>query len=397
MLATDSVALGDVRVHDSGYLEAVARTARTGVQQYLGSEMGRPELGMVNVYRDASVVFAKTSLQSFAKIPITVGHPPKSVTADTWKDVAVGTTGEEVLRDGETLKIGLKIMDADAVGSVKAGARELSVGYTTDIVWEEGTAPDGTPYQARQTNIIADHIAIVTAGRAGSQCRIGDSWPVLDDGGQRDPGAQIDTRAHKETEMQKHLIGDNAVEMSDAAIVAVKALQTDHAKLTTTHDQLVRDHAKLQADHAAAVKAKDDELAVAKKATETKDGEIAALNQKLKDAELTPAKLDAAVVARAKVIGDAKKVAGDKMTFDGKTDAQIRREAVEARLGDVAKTLSDDAINGAFLSYAADAKADDPLRRVISSGVRSSDAALQDEADAYADSIASLNPKKDAA
>ncbi|WP_252361414.1 DUF2213 domain-containing protein [Pseudomonas asiatica] len=38
-------------------------------------------------------------------------------------------------------------------------------------------APDGTKYQAKQTNIIADHIAIVQRGRAGSRASIGDSWP----------------------------------------------------------------------------------------------------------------------------------------------------------------------------------------------------------------------------
>jgi len=44
MNITDSVTLGDARVSDTGYLEANARTARVGVQQYLGAEVGRPEM-----------------------------------------------------------------------------------------------------------------------------------------------------------------------------------------------------------------------------------------------------------------------------------------------------------------------------------------------------------------
>ena len=177
MKITESVALGDARVNDRGYLEANARTARTGIQTYLGSEMGRPDLKTVNVYRDEAEVFSKASLHSFSKIPITLDHPPESVTADNWSKHAKGTTGDEVLRDGEYLKIGLKITDADAVRAISDGKRQLSVGYAADIVWEDGVAPDGTAYQARQTNIVADHIAIVQRGRAGSECRIGDSEP----------------------------------------------------------------------------------------------------------------------------------------------------------------------------------------------------------------------------
>lgn len=37
----------------------VAHTARTGVRQYVGKEAGRPDLTMVNVYRDKAEVSAK--------------------------------------------------------------------------------------------------------------------------------------------------------------------------------------------------------------------------------------------------------------------------------------------------------------------------------------------------
>src|SRR5690606_21188740 len=116
---TDSVTLGDARVNDAGYLEANARTARVGIQQYLGFEMGRPDLDIVNVYRDEAEVFSKRSLETFSKIPVTLDHPASPVTADNWKSVAAGTTGDEVLRDGECLKIGLKITDAEAVKAIQ--------------------------------------------------------------------------------------------------------------------------------------------------------------------------------------------------------------------------------------------------------------------------------------
>ena len=54
----------------------------------------------------------------------------------------------------------------------------MSVGYVSELVWGDGIAPDGTAYQARQTNIIGNHIAIVAAGRAGPLARIGDAEPI---------------------------------------------------------------------------------------------------------------------------------------------------------------------------------------------------------------------------
>lgn len=373
MLATDTVSLGDIRVSDGGYLEAFARTARTGVQQYLGVEMGRPDLGTVNVYRDAADVFSHASLHSFAKIPVTVDHPPAGVSAANWKQVAVGTTGEEVLRDGERLKIGLKIMDQAAIQAVQGGKRELSVGYKTEIVWGDGVAPDGTPYQARQTNIVADHIAIVSAGRAGSACRIGDSWAAFDTGEPRGSVSSHDQRNHpqeRETLMKTHMIGDNAVEMSDAAIVAVKGLQTTLGTLTADNLRLTGDVNTLKADHAKALEAKDGEVlklqADHKVAMDAKDAEII----KLKAEALTADKLDAAVAERTAVVDAAKPILGATFDAKGKTVADIRRAAVAKLLGDAkVEGKTDEHVAIAFDTLTTAGVAADPLGRAVSASV----------------------------
>lgn len=343
MFATDTVALGDVRVNDAGYLEAFARTARTGVQQYLGAEMGRPDLGVVNVYRDEADVFSKASLHSFAQIPLTVDHPPEAVNATNWRKYAVGTTGSDVLRDGEHLKIGLKIKDAAAIAAVNSGKRELSVGYTTELVWENGVAPDGTPYQAKQTAIVADHIAIVTSGRAGAQCRIGDSWAALSTETAPNPPPK-----DRSPSMKTLVIDGHTVELSDAAIIAVGHIQkqlgtltADNLKLTSDVNTLVADHAKAMiakdAAHADVLKAKDTELA-------TKDAEI----EKLRASQIDDAKLDELATARADVIGKAKAIVADAKT-DGVSIPAIRRSIVAAKLGDAAiADRSDDYVSARF-------------------------------------------------
>ena len=335
MLITDTVTLADARVNAAGYLEAIARTARTGVQQYRGAEVGKPEIAVVNVFRDEAAVFDKAALDSFAQIPITVDHPPEAVNAGNWKQYAAGTTGAEVLRDGEHLKIGLRITDAAAVQAVQAGKRELSVGYTTQLVWGDGVAPDGTAYQAKQTNIVANHIAIVAAGRAGHQCRIGDSWAAISD--------------HQEPPMKTFTVDGVPVEMSDTAIIMVQKVLD---RLSVADTALTDANTKI------------GELTAS---VSTKDGEIVVLKQQVADAAMTPAKLDAAVQARGVVIADAKAIHKDVVT-DGKTDAEIKRAAVVAKLGDAATGMDDAAIGGAFAALAK-ATPRDTVRDAITGGL----------------------------
>lgn len=332
MHITDTVSLGDTRLNDSGYLEAFALTARTGIQQYLGAEVGRPDLKVVNVYRDEKEVFSKRSLESFSKIPMTNDHPGQPVTAANWKQVAVGTTGDEVLRDGEYLKIGLKITDGDAVAAVQAGKRELSVGYSCELVWEDGEAPDGTKYQAKQTNIIADHIAIVQRGRAGSRASIGDSWP------QHTP-----TPEEKPMTLKTVTVDGIPVEVTDQGAVVIATLQgrlADAAtKLSTT-----------EAAHATAMAAKDADLA-------KRDAEI----DDLKSKQITDAQIDERVKARGDLIAKAKAIHdGD---YAGKSDAEIRKAVVIAKIGDAAIAGKTDAYIDARFDLLVEDAAKDPVRQ----------------------------------
>ena len=79
MLITDKVTLGDVRVNADGYLEAFARTARTGVQTYLGKEAGRPDLATVAVYRPRS------SSMWVASRPASMNNIPRNRDKKRWR------------------------------------------------------------------------------------------------------------------------------------------------------------------------------------------------------------------------------------------------------------------------------------------------------------------------
>lgn len=349
MRIRDAVTIGDARISRAGYLEANARCVRTGVQEYLGSEVGKPEMGVVRVYRDEAEVFSKTSLQSFSKIPVTVDHPGAPVTADNWRAHARGTTGDEVLRDGEYLKIGIKITDAEAVQAVRDGKAELSAGYSTDLVWGSGVTPDGEPYDARQTNIVADHIAVVDRARAGSECRIGDSagavaWGVAP------INAKDEGKPHMATKTV--MVDGIPVETTDAAAIVIDKLLKDR-------DAAEKALADADKEHDEVAKKKDKELA-------EKDAEI----EKLKKDKLDDAAIDARVATRAKLIGDAAKLAKDAK-FDGMSDADVRRAAVIAVRGeDAIKGRSDAYVEAAFDIAVADAKPNDdqpvdPFRKAM--------------------------------
>lgn len=171
----DRAPLEKVRRLADGRIAAVAKFARSGCYSYAGSEVGRPDLQAVTVYRPESEVFDQAAMASFAHKAITIDHPAGSVTADNWKTHSVGWTEGKVARDGEFVEIPLMLADASAVRAYDAGKRELSAGYTCDLTWGDGIAPDGTRYQATMRTLRGNHIAIVGAGRAGSECRIGDS------------------------------------------------------------------------------------------------------------------------------------------------------------------------------------------------------------------------------
>lgn len=323
----DQVTFDGVTRTGDGYLVAVARVARTGVQEYSGAELGKPELDKVRLYRPEEEVFHKDAMHSFAHRPVTVDHPDVMLSASNWKKYAVGQTGEEVARDGEFVRVPLVLMDAAAISAVVDGKRQLSMGYVCDIKWEPGVTPTGEQYDAVQTSIRGNHLAVVSAARGGPSLKIGDKEKIMT--------------------MRTVVIDGLSIETTEQGAQAI--------------DKLLRD-AKAAADTAAAKQAADAaKITELSTSVQTKDGEIAALKQQLKDAEVTPVKLDAAVTARAKIVADAKRISPN-VVVDGKTNIEIQRAAVTAKLGEpTAKGMTDAGIEGAFAALSPPGSTSDPV------------------------------------
>jgi hypothetical protein len=339
MHLTDTVTLDGTRETADGYLLSTARVARTGIQLYSGADMGKPELlDKVRVYRSEDEVFKADAMASFTTMPLTVDHPAEMVNAKNWKRFAVGFTGEEVARDGGFLRVPLALKDQAAIDAVKAGKRELSCGYTCDIDWTPGVSPQGEAYDAVQRNIRGNHLAIVSAGRAGPDCRIGD------EGGHKEPIKMTDKAL-------KTVTHDGlTIEVTDQGAQVIEKLKVqlaDAQKATET----------AAAAHATAIAAKDKELG-------TKDAEIEGLKAKV----INAAKLDALVAERSEVTARAKAIA-PILDVAGKSIPDIRRAAVVAKLGvEKVKDKSDDYVQALFDSLSEQKTGVDPVRDAVMAG-----------------------------
>lgn len=344
MLFTDKITLDGTRRTGDGYLAANARVARTGIQIYAGREVGKPTMDTVRVYRPEAEVFAVDALRSFAHRPVTNDHPPEAVGARNWKQHSVGMTGDEIARDGTFVRVPMVVMDQAAIDDVEAGKVELSMGYACDLDWTAGTTPEGEAYDARQTNIRGNHLAIVAAGRAGPQCRIGDSWAAISTE-QKDAHMSLKTVT----------VDGIPVEVTDQGATVITTLLGRIADSKSATEKLV-------SDHATALATKDADLA-------KKDAEIDALKGKVLD----DAALDARVAARADLIGKAKAIAPTVAT-DGKSDAEIRHAVVAAKIGDAAVAGKPAAyIDARFDILVEGVKPADPVRDTIIGGIRQND------------------------
>lgn len=360
---TDSVEITDKKRRASdGALLVDANVARTGIQLYAGSEVGKPEKSVVKIFRSADEVFSPATLQSFAHRPITNDHPPVLVDTTNWKDYAKGNTTDEVLAKERYIRVPLMVSDQETINDIESGKRELSAGYTCDIDWTPGITASGEAFDGQQRNIRANHVAVVKHGRAGKECAIGDDGKWLNE--------------LKDMKPMKTMLFDGLpIEVTDQSEAAIN-------KLTNQLRDSTASITSLNESHKAALAAKDTQI-----------GELTAEVKKLKDAALTPEQMSKMVKDRADLVTVAKSLVTDG-DFEKLTDAEIRRAVVKAKLGDDAvKDANDDTVAGMFKVVSKDASAatpTDPFRQSFTGDNRQPTGGQAVIDKAYAESVKRL-------
>jgi hypothetical protein len=337
MKFVDSAKLGEIRTTADGYKVAEVPVARTGIQDYVGREVGRPDMPIVRLYRPPDAVFADGYLASMAHKPVTNDHPPEAVTSANWSKYAKGQTGDTIRKDEAAGLVYVPMMFADqsTIDDLEAGKREVSVGYTCNIKWESGTTPDGQLFDAVQIPDKVNHVALVTRGRAGYSCRVGDAWePIVDN---KEPLVATKTIT----------FDGLPVEVTDAAEAVINVLK---GRVSDAEGKVTAADAKVVERDASIV---------------AKDAEIAKLKKDVADAALTPAKLRDAAKVYAVTMAKAKAL-GATVT-DSTSEADAHKMVVDAAMGDTAKDYTADQYALAFNVLAKDAKVEvaDPLREAI--------------------------------
>lgn len=158
----------DASITEDGYIKANAIVTRSGVFLYRN-----PDGTIRRELRHPDDVSNLDSLETMKMIPITNDHPPERlVNAKNSKKLAIGYTGERIVVDGENVIANLLITDEEGVKAVtEMGRKELSLGYTVDLLEEKGVF-NNESYDYIQKNIKYNHLSIVDKARAGNQARI---------------------------------------------------------------------------------------------------------------------------------------------------------------------------------------------------------------------------------
>jgi hypothetical protein len=337
-------------------MTAVPRVARTGIQLYRGSELGVKDKAIVRIFRDEAEVFNKDSLASFAGKPFTDNHPPVMVNASNWRKYSAGDAGDEVLRDGEFVRIPMMLRDAATIAKVKKGKAQLSVGYGCEIDWTPGTTDKGEAYDGRQTGIRVNHIAVVDVARGGDKLSIGDGGQETNHPLYKADGTAFnDVQPKDEKHMKTLLVDGITCEMSDTAVEVVQRA------LKNASDAFNFEKKKGEEAEEEVKKAKKDSgEQIAKLTTEVanRDAEIVTLKKQVADSALTPDKLDALVKDR-QAVADKAKIILPTVVIDGKSVEDIMKQVVDSRLGDKAKGWDANLIRASFDTLTASVQAAD--------------------------------------
>ena len=147
-------------------------------------------------------------------------------------------------------------------------------------------------------------------------------------------------------DMKTVVLGDKAVQVADTDVALIEQYKTDMA----------RKLADAETKHVAAIAAKDEDIGKLRADLATAQ---AAAN----------IDVDSLVAARTELVGQVKAMDAS-IDPKGKTDAELRKAAVLAKLGDsIVKDASDAEITGMFKALAKDAATTNPVATALRHGV----------------------------
>lgn len=215
VMRIDSIPAGDTSIDEQGFLHDTPVVTSTGIFEY-----SLPDGKVRRELRLPEHVFDKKSLASYQGKPVIITHEAGSIDKDNVMKEIVGTILTDGYRDGNDVRCKIVIHDIDKVKKIPF--RELSLGYNLDLIEEPGEW-NGEPYDAIQTNIRINHLAIVEKARAGDQAHLN-----LD--GKSGEGEDRKNNEGGKDKMQKTEMNSDSIDMTPEELIeAIKCYRASRA------------------------------------------------------------------------------------------------------------------------------------------------------------------------
>lgn len=315
-------------------------------------------------YRPPEEVFAENSIASLEGATLTDDHPADFV--DIWnaRDLSCGTV-MRAWQDGNLMRVRVIVRDGPLIQKIRDGKVELSCGYSAVVIPGDGVHPTEGAYQAKQTQIIHNHLAVVDAARAGPVARLAVPPMPAPPAPGADSKKRPDAGKGKRDSMDKIVINGVEYAVDPAATTVPAAVAEAYTAQATQLQQQAAQITELQAKAGQQpapgqqpdpnappanpggpmgdkAKDKDKDSEKDKDKDADKDGkgdskpmtaaEIKALvDKQVKDGVAAELKVvgDAAA-QRQRIIADAAPILGGAYDPTGKSDAQIAADAIAA-------------------------------------------------------------------
>lgn len=332
-ITKDAITITKAKLDDTtGFLTAPVTLARVGVQHYYGVELGLADRASdkIGVFRPPGEVFDEESINSFVNLVSTDDHPSMPVTTSNVNVLQVGmVSGVEAQKDDGVLNGVVTITNKAVISKIKDGKIEVSVGYSHELKEEKGVYK-GIDYDFVQTNIRANHLAIVDAGRCGSACKI--------------------TLDHKKEKSMVTTIDGIEYNIEDTQLA--QAIKKQQAAYDAEVENLKKEKEKADEEKEEMKKEKD-------KAEAAKDSLMAEAS-KFSDDAITKMVSDKAIL-----LSTAKNILGDKMPECVGCDMEIKAAVVDHVNGLDVSGKSEEYINAAYdMAIAKAEKTKDKIKKL---------------------------------
>lgn len=335
-----------------GYYQGNVVCTGIGVFRYLDTNKK-----FVQRLRDVDDVKAATA--SINCKPITLQHPNQPVNADNVDGLEVGMTANDATFDGLNNRVTVTITGKKAIDAIDRGeVKAFSMGYKCTVVDNDGVW-QGVHHDQQQKDIVYNHLALVTKGRAGDKVNfmVGDSSDFADFFDMADPeeGEKKPTEdGNEHHDGQPVIVNDgkagtevNLKDNNHNQEQSMKTIQLDGVDYQA--DEKVIEALQAAQNDAAE---KLDEIHTLLSAVDEKDSQIADLQEKLDaaNAEIDESLIDDAVNAKLAIL-DAARAAG--IECDASDDvSEIKRKVIAAAFDGIdLESIEDEAsINALYMS-----------------------------------------------